>query len=202
MQVDGGEMRVVLEGRVRMSGALGLGHPKLDAVQLTPVPTSGLLGVRHALTGSHQVELPRPDDLLGPEAVTMQHLTGDEPGDGLEPDVRVRANVDTSLLGDRRRTHVVREAPRADRAMGPPRQGPPNLQRTHLGLAAVEHLEHPRLYPTPGRSDRGGVSPGHRPAHDRELDRGLVVTASQGGGGRIAATSLTTGSCTALHDHT
>ena len=56
----------------------------------------------------------------------MQHLAGEQPGDGLETDVGVRADVDALLLGDCDRSHVVDEAPRTDGSAG--RRG--NARRT------------------------------------------------------------------------
>ena len=37
--------------------------------------------------GGHQVERTRPDDLLAPDAVLVQHLAGEQPGDGLQAGV-------------------------------------------------------------------------------------------------------------------
>jgi hypothetical protein len=129
---------MVFESGWPVTRLLGLGHPQLDAMQLAPVPAGRLLGMGHPTTGGHQIQLPSPYDLLGTEAVAMQDLAGHEPGDGLQPDVRVRTDAEAALLGDRGRTHVVGEAPRPDRAMGPPRQGPPDPHGAHLALAAVE----------------------------------------------------------------
>ncbi|GAB2470516.1 hypothetical protein GCM10027030_01500 [Luteococcus sediminum] len=46
----------------------------------------------------------------------MEHLAVEQPGDGLQADVRVRANVDACTLGDVGGPHVVGEAPVPDRA--------------------------------------------------------------------------------------
>jgi hypothetical protein len=75
---------VVLEGGPAVAGRLGLGDPKLDAVQLAAVAAGRLLRVGDPLPGGHEVELPGPDDLLAPEAVAVQHLAGDQPGDRLQ----------------------------------------------------------------------------------------------------------------------
>ena len=77
-----------------------------------------LLGVGDAAAGGHEVELAGPDHLLGAEAVVVEHLPGEQPRHRLQADVRVRADVDSLLLGDRRGTHVVDEAPRPDGAAG------------------------------------------------------------------------------------
>ena len=88
------QLGVVLEGRLAVAGGLGLGHPELDAVELAPVAVGGLLGVGDAVPGGHEVELAGPDDLIGTEAVAVQDLAGDQPGDGLEAGVGVGADAD------------------------------------------------------------------------------------------------------------
>ena len=70
------------------------------------------------MAGGHQVELARADHLLGAEAVAVQEFAGQQPGDGLQADVGVRADVEAVVLGDRGGAHVVDEAPGADRAAG------------------------------------------------------------------------------------
>jgi hypothetical protein len=43
--------------------------------------------VGDAPTGGHQVELAGPDELFGAEAVAVQHLALQQPGDRLQADV-------------------------------------------------------------------------------------------------------------------
>ena len=132
---------MVLERRLAVAGRVGLRDPQLDAVQLPAVGAGRLLGVRDAVTGGHQVELARSQHLVGAETVPVPRLARDEPCDRLQPDVRVRADVEAVTLGDRRRPEVVGEAPRADRAVGPTGQGAPDAERPDLGRPAGQDLD-------------------------------------------------------------
>ena len=87
----------MLEGGLTVPGGLGLGHPELDALELAPKAAGVLLGVGHAVTGGHQIELSGSYDLLRAQAVAVEDLAADEPGDRLEPHVRVGADVDAVL---------------------------------------------------------------------------------------------------------
>ncbi len=68
------QLGVMLERGLGESGRLGQGDPELDAVQLRVVLNGRLLGVRDPASGGHQVELARPDHLLGAETVAVQHV--------------------------------------------------------------------------------------------------------------------------------
>ena len=85
---------MVLEGGRSVPGRRRLRHPELHAVQRSLVATRRLLGVRDAAPGGHEVELAGPDDLLGAEAVPVQDLAVEQPGDRLEPDVGMRPDVE------------------------------------------------------------------------------------------------------------
>ena len=134
-QLDHRELGVVFEGSRPMPRRLGLGHPELDALELTLKTPGVLLGVGHAVASRHEIELPVPHDLLGAQAVAVEHLSRNEPGHGLEAQVRVGTDVDAALLSDGDRTHVVGEAPGTDGAPGPSGQHPADGHVSHRGTA-------------------------------------------------------------------
>jgi hypothetical protein len=119
------------------------------------------------LPGGHEVELPGPDDLLAPEAVAVQHLAGDQPGDRLQAGVRVRADVQAARLGDQLRAHVVGEAPRPH---GPPadaRERPAHPHGPDDRFAARGDLDAGRLDRAGLRLRGRGVGDADRTAHRR-----------------------------------
>lgn len=81
----------------------------------------GLLGMGDPAAGGHQVELARADRLLRPEAVTVEQVPVQQPGDGLESDVRMGANGTQPGLGG---AEVISEAPGPDGAPCPSGQRP------------------------------------------------------------------------------
>src|SRR6478672_7909137 len=106
----------MLERRLVVAGAFGLGDPQLHAVHVSDVTGRRLLRMRDAMAGSHEVELSRPDGLFRADRVVMHELAGDEPRDGVQAQVRMRSDVDSTRPPDGEWTHVVDEAPRADRS--------------------------------------------------------------------------------------
>ena len=145
-----------------------LRHPQLHAVQSAAIAAGRLLGVGDPAPGGHQVELARGDQLLGAEAVPVQHLAGDQPGDGVQTGVRVRADVEAVLLGDPDRAHVVGEAPRADGAAVPARERSAHRHRADPGLAALADLD-AGCFGDAGRVDDRRVRGVHRSAHPRSM---------------------------------
>jgi hypothetical protein len=135
-EVDARERGMVLEARLAVARRLGLGHPELDAVQVAAERARGLLRVGDAPAGGHEVELSGSDQLLRPEAVAVQQLARHQPGDGVQPQVRVGADVDPSALGDRSGPEVVGEAPGADGASPVLGQCPADLLPADLGCPA------------------------------------------------------------------
>jgi hypothetical protein len=100
-------------------------------VQAGVVVGRRLLGVRDPVPGGHQVELAGPDHLLAAEAVAVQHVPGDQPGDRLEPDVRVRRDLHPGHAVHRHRAVVIHKAPRAHAAALAQREQPPHLDVAH-----------------------------------------------------------------------
>ena len=129
VQLDPRQLGVVRERGRAVAGRLRLGHPQLHAVELAAVAAGRLLGVGDAVPGGHQVELPGPDDLLAAEAVAVQDLAGDQPGDRVQAGVRVRADIQTLGLGDQLRPHVVGEAPGPHGPSLPAGERPPHRHR-------------------------------------------------------------------------
>jgi hypothetical protein len=144
---------VVLERGGTVAGPLGLGDPELDAVQHAAEAAGRLLGVGDAVPGGHEVQLAGADELFGAEAVAMQHLARQQPGDGLEPGVGVGADVQAGGLGHQRRAHVVGEAPGPDGAPLPARERPSHRHPAHVGQPAGGDLD-------AGRRDRARPSLG------------------------------------------
>ena len=136
VELHRGQIGVVLEVGLAVAARVGLGDPELDAVQRPGVRAGGLLGVRHAVAGGHQVQLAGTQQLLGAERVAVEGLALEQPGRGLQPDVGVRSHVEAAFGGHPGRPHVVDEAPGADRSPGPPRQGTTDGEVPDGGLAA------------------------------------------------------------------
>ena len=132
---------MVLEGGRAVAGGLGHGDPQLDALEGAAVVAGGLLGMRDAVACGHEVELARTDDLLGAETVAVQGLTVDEPGHRVQTDVRMRGDVEAARLVDVGGTHVVGEAPGADRTATARRECPANGEPSDLGLTTRGDLD-------------------------------------------------------------
>src|SRR5690606_29289456 len=91
--------------------------PDLDAEQgrfLPALPLVGALRVHDAAAGGHPVHLAGLDGLHAAQAVAVQDLPFEEVGDGREPDVRMRADVETLAGREDRRAHLVEEHERPD----------------------------------------------------------------------------------------
>ena len=152
---------MVLEVGRRLAGRVGQRDPQLQAAQGRR-RGRGRLGVGDAAAGGHQVERAGPDELLAAEAVLVEHLAAEQPGDGLQAGVRVRRH-DHAGVGVGRAV-VVEEAPGADGADLAVRQGPAD----HEGADAAE----------------GDL------ARDQHLAGGLVADRGQPAGGRLLRPAL------------
>jgi hypothetical protein len=168
VQLDPGELGVVLEGGGAVAGPLRLGDPQLDAVQLATV-AGALLGVGDAVAGRHQVELAGPDELLGAEAVAVQHLARQQPGDGLEAGVGVGADLQAGRPGDRHGAEVVGEAPGPDGAALAAGEGAPHRDAADVGDPARGDLDAGRRDRARPGLGRRRVSRGDRTAHPLTL---------------------------------
>src|SRR5690606_38184165 len=100
------QVRASLERRIDFLASDGKGEPCLHPVELRARIALGLwaaLGMDDAAAGGHQVDLPRPDRGKAAHAVAMVDRAFEQPGDGGEVDVGVRAHVhplaDVELAG-------------------------------------------------------------------------------------------------------
>jgi hypothetical protein len=141
-----------------------LGHPQLNQVELAPVATRVLLGVGHPVTRRHQVQLAGPDDLLGSEAVPVDDLAGEEPGNGLQSHMRVGRDVVCRGFRDRGRSAVVHEAPSSNRPPPPLRQGPADPESADLRFPAGGD-NRGSGFGTAGGAARVDILGGYRTAH-------------------------------------
>ena len=153
---DDGHARVALahHRQIRVMRERGLGKPvplrKRDP-QLQPVQHGGpsgrgLLGMRDAPPGGHQVQLAGPDQLPAAEAVPVQHQALEQPADRLQADMRMRWHLHAIPGADVVGPVMVKEAPRAHGAQRPLRQQPANFgavpDRRLPGLEHVHRMDH------------------------------------------------------------
>jgi hypothetical protein len=99
----------------------GQRDPQLRGVQPGLVGQR-FLGVRDAVARGHQVDLAGADDLLVAQAVAVQHLAFEHPGEGLQRRMRVRPHAQAPAGRKVRRPGVVQKTPGADGALEPRRQ--------------------------------------------------------------------------------
>src|SRR5579864_952706 len=113
--------------------------------------------MRDPATGCHEIDLPGGNELLIPEAVAVDHLSFDHPGEGLKPDVRMRPDVHAAARAELHRSRMIEKAPGANRAAAAVGKGAANGEAaTDLGVAGLEPLG-------------AAVRPGGSPAHVSEL---------------------------------
>jgi hypothetical protein len=124
---------MVGEGRSAMTGALGLRDPELDAVHGPVHLASAILGVGDPLAGRHEIQLSRSDRLFIPKAVGVQHLTLEEPRDGVETDVWMRSNGHRPFGSDLDWTEPIEEAPCSHGPVTAQGKGPVHRQSTDAG---------------------------------------------------------------------
>jgi hypothetical protein len=132
---------VVRETRLAVPFTLRQRDPQLEAVQHRRPSGGRFLRVRDAPPGGHQVQLARPDQLAAAEAVPVQHQALEQPGHGLQADVRVGRHLHPRSPADLVRAVVVQEAPGADGAQRPLRQQPADLRAVADGrLPGLHHV--------------------------------------------------------------
>src|SRR5262249_39082206 len=84
--------------------------------------------MRDARPSGHEIELARPNELLTAQTVLVQHLALEQPGHGLQSDVRMRTNSHRLLSTECDRAVVIEEAPRPDQPSRVTRKRPANDQ--------------------------------------------------------------------------
>src|SRR5271155_6247353 len=113
----------------------------------------------------HEIQLTGSNQLFGPEAVTVQELTAEEPREGLETEGWMRRHVDRSLRTQGHRSHVVDEAPGTDRSPALRGECSTHAHLSDLRFTALDDLDvvfgHARLLPTSTRTKVVNASRGH-----------------------------------------
>ena len=131
--------------------------PELDPMEARRVIRRRFLGVGDAATGGHEVELPRPNRLPVAEAVAVQHLALNEPGDRLQADVRMRWHPHARAPRDVVRPEVIDEAPCADRRAQGRREEPENPGAlAQVDLAPGQQFLHRAFLGRPALLGEGG----------------------------------------------
>src|SRR5690606_824309 len=142
-------------------------RPQLDAVQpalLREARERALLRVADPVSGGHEVELPWLDRLDRAERVLVEHTALEEPGDGLQPGVRVRRDVHAAARGDVVRPVVVEEAEGADEGAVPGGQRAPHRHRAGPAEGHLTGLDELDVGLRAGDADlllRPGLEVGH-----------------------------------------
>jgi hypothetical protein len=90
--------------------------------------------------GGHPVDLAGLDRLHLAHAVAVGHLALEQIGEGGEPDMRMRADVDVARepRGELRRPHVVEEDERPDHSMAMIGQHPTHLEPAEIPTTLVD----------------------------------------------------------------
>jgi len=164
IEVDLRESSMMLERGSGVPSRFGLRDPELDAV-VSALPAAPLFGVGHAVAGGHQVQLTRDDHLIRTDRVDVAELAVEQPGDGLQSDVGMRADAGVVGIGHADGADVIGEAPRTDGSPGALGKRAPHRGAADHRLAAVGEWD---------RRWRGGGLVGH----DRLLIRFGAVTTS------------------------
>jgi hypothetical protein len=129
----------VLERRVPVRFLCGQRDPELRELDAAWHAGRRLLGMRDAAARRHEVDLAGPDPLVAAQAVAMLNRALDHPAEGLQPDVRMRTDVDAVSRGIVRGTGVVEEAPGADGAAMPVRERAADFEAvTQQGAACLQ----------------------------------------------------------------
>ena len=150
-----GSAAVRLERRRGVAARLGKRHPELDAAQAADVPGRRLLRVGDAPPSGHQVEDAGPGGALEAEAVVVDHLAVEQPGDGLEADVGMGCDVHRLAGGEVDRAVGVEKAPGSDQSALAAGQQAADREAAEIGEAPGQGLERgPRGLP--GAGLRGG----------------------------------------------
>ncbi len=131
-------------------------RPELHAVQAPGVLARRLLGVGDPRTRRHHVHAARAQDGGAPQAVVVDDLAFVQPGDGLQPDVRVRRHVHRLAVAEREWPEAIEKAPRTDEAPVPDRQGAGDRQTAQRHFAVRIRLEL-----SPAGAERDALLRGH-----------------------------------------
>ena len=164
VELEARQLGVMLEGGRTVAGVRRLRHPELDGMDLLGVGRV-LLRMGHPVPCRHQVQLPRPDQLLGAQTVQMQQLAGHQPRHRLQAQVRMRPDPERPARFGPDGADMIHEAPGPHAATGPLGQDPSHGQGADLGDASRGDLDDGALGPVRGPGHRRGVVGGDRSAH-------------------------------------
>ncbi len=139
------ECPVLLECGVGPSVGLGQGHPELQAPEAPSILGRRLFGVGNAPPRRHQVQHPGARRSSEPQAVVVNDLTVEQPGDGLQADVRMRGHVHGLARREGEGTKGVEEAPGPHEAPLAPGKQTPDGQAQKIAEPARQRFK-----------DRGG----------------------------------------------
>jgi len=93
---------------------------------------AGALGMGHAHACDHPVDGARMDHLVGAEAVPVLKLTPIEIGDRAEPDMWMRAHIDTVASDELGWSRLIEKNERSDHLTLGRRQCPTHLETTEI----------------------------------------------------------------------
>ncbi len=141
VELERGQVAVVLEGGLDLSVRVRQGHPELHALEAPAVDGRRLLRVGDPAARGHEVERPRPPRGLEAERVAVEDLAVEQPRDRLQADVRVRGHVHRLPAGERQRAERVQEAPGPHETAPACRQEPADRQVAQERRAAGQKLE-------------------------------------------------------------
>ncbi len=141
LQLDHGERAMLCEGRRGLAAGSRKSHPELQTPEAPHVARGRLFRVRDPPPGRHEVEHPGAGRPLEPETVVVDQLSFEQPGDGLEADVRMRSHVHRFARGEGQRTVGVEEAPGPHQATPAARQQAPDGKAAQVGQPPGQRLE-------------------------------------------------------------
>lgn len=106
--------------------------PELHTVEPAAVRGRSRLRMRDAAARRHHVHAARSHHRLDAEAVLMEDFAVEEPGNGLDADVRMRRDVHRRAGRKRERPVAVEKAPRADQSSLAHRKRAPDLELSKM----------------------------------------------------------------------
>ena len=139
--LDLGQGSVVVEEGRNLPLRARQGDPELEAVKASDVFDRRLFRVGDAASRGHEVEGARPRHGALAEAVVVEHLALEEPGDGLQADVRMRRHVHRLAGREALGPVGVQEAPGAHEAATAAGEQAPDGQPAEARAQAGQGLE-------------------------------------------------------------
>src|SRR2546426_12083402 len=132
---------MLLESWGSLSLLVGKGHPKLNASEVSAILGRRLLRVRDPPTCGHEIEHTGAGRPLEPEAVGVEKIAFEQPGDGLEPDMGMRRDIHRLSGGEGHGAVGIQEAPGSDRPSPTPGEEASDRETAEVGQASGYHLK-------------------------------------------------------------